>query len=178
VVKTIAGQPKVNYPAAVQTMTVTAPWKVSFDKNMRAPAEPLVLKNLTDWTQSTNDSIKYYSGAAVYRTTVNLVQPAKGMQVMLDLGKVSAIAKVKVNGIDAGGVWTAPYEVDITKLLKSGKNQLEIKVINTWVNRLIGDSKLPEEERGTWLSVNPYKLDSKLQPSGLLGPVKLKMIRY
>ncbi|MET1057667.1 MAG: glycosyl hydrolase [Pedobacter sp.] len=178
VVKTTAGQVKVNYPEAVQTMTVTSPWTVTFDKSMRGPAQPLVLKTLTDWTQSTNDSVKYYSGAAVYRTTVNLVLPAKGMQVMLDLGRVAAIAKVKVNGIDAGGVWTAPYEVNITKLLKSGKNELEIKVINTWVNRLIGDSKLPDNKKGTWLSVNPYKSDSKLQPSGLLEPLKLKMIKY
>jgi hypothetical protein len=178
VVKTTAGQPKVNYPEPVQTMKLTAPWTVTFDQRMRGPAQPLVLNTLTDWTQNTNDSIKYYSGAAFYRTSVNLVQPAKGTQVMLDLGKVIAIAKVKVNGVDAGGVWTAPYEVDITKLLKSGKNELEIKVINTWVNRLIGDSKLQESERGTWLSVNPYKSDSKLQPSGLLGPVKLKMIKY
>ena len=173
-----ANAEKTNYPLPVQTMTVTSPWTVTFDKSMRGPAWPLVVKTLTDWAQSTNDSIKYYSGAAVYRNAVNLVQPAKGMQVMLDLGSVSAIAKVKVNGIDAGGVWTAPYELDITKLLKSGKNELEIKVTNTWVNRLIGDSKLPEEQRKTWLSLNPYNPASRLQPSGLLGAVRLKMIKY
>jgi len=169
---------KINYPQPLQTMAITGPWTVTFEKNMRGPAGPVVFKRLADWAQSTNDSIKYYSGAAIYRSTVNLVQPGKGMQVKLDLGSLSAIAKVKVNGVEAGGVWTAPYEVDITKLLKSGKNELEIKVINTWVNRLIGDSKLPENERGTWLSVNPYKPESKLVPSGLLGPVKLKMVKY
>ena len=169
---------KINYPQPVQTMAITSAWTVTFDQNMRGPAKPVVFKTLADWTQSNDGSIKYYSGTAFYRTTVNLVQPAKDMKVMLDLGKVSAVAKVKVNGLDAGGVWTAPYTVDITKLLKSGKNEVEIKVINTWVNRLIGDSSLPADQRGTWLSVNPYKPESKLEPSGLLGPVKLLMIKY
>ncbi|WP_282456355.1 hypothetical protein [Chitinophaga sedimenti] len=43
---------------------------------------------------------------------------------------------------------------------------------------MIGDSRLPEKDRKTWLNANPYKPDSKYQPAGLLGPVKLESIAY
>lgn len=77
-----------------------------------------------------------------------------------------------------GGLCTAPYELDITGLVKKGRNELKIEVVNNWMNRLIGDAKLPVEERKTWCPVNPYTSASQLQPSGLFGPVKIEQIQY
>jgi hypothetical protein len=83
-------------------------------------------------------------------------------------------AKVRINGVYAGGVWTDPYRLNITKLLKEGENTLEVEVANNWMNRLIGDRQLPEKDRPTWVNVNPWRADSPLQPSGLLGPVEIQ----
>jgi hypothetical protein len=78
-----------------------------------------------------------------------------------------------VNGKSLGVVWHAPYLVNITSALKSGKNELSVKVTNAWVNRLIGDEQPDAKVKYTFADVKPYKASSPLLPSGLLGPVKL-----
>jgi hypothetical protein len=42
------------------------------------------------------------------------------------------------------------------------------------MNRLIGDSNLPEGQRLTWITGNPFHPDDPLLASGLLGPVALQ----
>ena len=103
---------------------------------------------------------------------------AKNKTYYLDLGKTMIMAKVSINGKYAGGAWTAPWRVNISDYLQEGENTLEISVVNNWMNRLIGDSMLPEDKRETWCPVNSYNKDSKLQPSGLLGPVSVYAISY
>jgi beta-galactosidase/beta-glucuronidase len=133
---------------------------------------------LEDWSGSKDEKIRYYAGTAVYNTSVVLGAVPAGETVYLDLGKVGIMAEVKVNGQSAGGVWTAPYRVDISKLVIAGENSIEVTVVNNWVNRLIGDSKLPEKERKTWINVNDIKPSDPLQSSGLLGPVTIVSVKY
>ena len=165
-----------NYPAAEQTILVNKPWKVTFDNKMRGPARPVVFNTLTDWSQNTNDSIRYYSGTAWYHNTFKLAKLKKHAKYVIDLGAAYAIAKVFVNGVEMGGAWTPPYQVDITKALKPGNNKLEIKVVSTWMNRLVGDSRLPESQRKTAVHYGPGPTTG-LEPSGLIGPVKIDVIR-
>jgi hypothetical protein len=96
--------------------------------------------------------------------------------VIINLGNLTAMAKVMLNGSYAGGVWTVPYQLDLTNLVKQGENELKIEVVNTWVNRLIGDSRLPAAQRQTWCPVNPFKPQDPLQPSGLFGPVSIQSL--
>jgi hypothetical protein len=99
---------------------------------------------------------------------------ATGRVLWLDLGNVKEIAEVKLNGRDLGIWWKPPFRGDVTSAVRAGKNTLEIRVTNLWPNRLIGDQKLPEKERHTWATFNPFKADSPLLESGLLGPVQIK----
>jgi hypothetical protein len=50
---------------------------------------------------------------------------------------------------------------------------LEIRVADLWPNRMIGDAALPQAERFTWSSYEPFTKDSPLPESGLIGPVVL-----
>jgi hypothetical protein len=64
--------------------------------------------------------------------------------------------------------------VDISKAVRSGANALEIDIVNRWPNRLIGDSKLQAGKRFAQTNVKKYDQGNlPLQPSGLMGPVRL-----
>ncbi len=167
-----------NFPTPTVLLNLTGPWEVTFDSAMRGPKNPVIFNKLEDWTKRPEKNIRFYSGTAVYHTEFRLDTIPRVEHIILNLGELSAIAHIKVNGKDAGGVWTKPFQVDVTKELKTGENQIEIEVVNTWVNKLIGDLNLPKSERKTWTNVNPYKPDSPLEPSGLIGPVKLLSVNY
>ncbi|NEW81594.1 MAG: glycoside hydrolase family 2 [Mariniphaga sp.] len=169
---------EANYPIQVKLLDLKGPWTVNFNSSQRGPEEPVVFEKLQDWTTSKDDRIKYYAGTAFYNCKFKLEKLPAGEHVMIDLGSLTAMAKVYINGTFAGGAWTAPYRLDITQFVKQGENELKIEVVNDWMNRLIGDLNLPQKERKTWSPINPYTSQSPLQPSGLMGPVNLLSVRY
>lgn len=169
---------EANYPEPTLLAELKGPWTVQFDAAQRGPEQPVVFETLQDWTTSLDDRIKYYSGTAFYTNKFKLDQLPEGKKIVINLGSFTAMAKISVNGNYVGGLWTAPYQLDITPFVKAGENDLKIEVVNTWVNRLIGDLKLPEDQRKTWCPVNPYKADSPLQSSGLFGPVTVSGVQY
>ncbi len=176
--KSPQGDVSVNYPGHTIVSTINSPWTVVFDPAMRGPVSPVRMDSLQDWTKSENDSIKYYSGTAIYKNKIQLTGITNDKTYYLDIGKIMVMGKVSVNGQHAGGVWTAPWRVDISNYIKEGENTLEIAIVNNWVNRLIGDSMLPEEQRRIWCPYNPYTKDNGLQSSGLSGPVSVYTVSY
>lgn len=166
-----------NFPEPRLLLEVNSPWIVAFEKERRGPETPLVLNEPTDITTLEPFDVKHYSGKLVYTTSVHVSDKPDG-SLFLNLNKVTAMAKVYVNNQYAGGVWTAPYRVDISDLLKEGENELRVEVTTTWMNRLIADSGLPETERLTWLFASGWRPDSPLQPSGLMGPVVIEQLLY
>lgn len=172
-----ATEKKDNFPVKETVYSVDTPWKITFEAGKRGPEAPVVWSQLTDWMNSENDSIKYFSGQAVYETAFTLEELLQ-KSLYLDLGHVMVMAKVTLNGQYIGGVWTFPYRLNVTEYLKKGENKLEITVVNNWQNRLIGDQHLPEDQRPTWTTINPWKADSPLQSSGLLGPVEIQAFDY
>ena len=190
---------KTNFPANKKVATLTGPWAVSFDPKWGGP-EKVTFDHLVDWTSRPEEGIKYYSGIAVYRKNFDVsvlpASPANG-RFYLDLGEVKNLARVKLNGHDLDVVWTAPWKVDITEILKQKGNQLEIDIANLWPNRLIGDQQMPDDGvkddkwpewllkdkkrtsgRYTFTTYNPYKKESPLLKSGLLGPVTIQQTEF
>jgi hypothetical protein len=117
--------------------------------------------------------VKYFSGTGTYSKTIET--PADwfktNARLWLDLGDVKNLAEVIVNGKSLGIVWHAPYRVDVTNVIKPGSNQLTVKVVNAWVNRLIGDQQPDAKVKYTFSTIKAYSAGSPLQSSGLLGPV-------
>jgi hypothetical protein len=160
-------------------------WQVQFDSKWFYPIDKLtadqakgtmVFDQLEDWSKRAEDSVKYFSGIAVYRKNFRIQNAESNKcQLMLDLGTVHTMAKVRLNGKDLGVLWCHPWRVDISGAVKPGDNQLEIEVVNLWPNRLVGDSKLPADQRRTCtnISLNPAQ---PLLPSGLIGPVRVMAV--
>ena len=146
--------------------------KVNFDQKWGGP-KSVTFDKLVSWTDRPEEGIKFYSGKAVYKTNFDLNVPLTEVGI-LDLGVVKdvGIAKVKVNGKDLGILWCPPYQVSVKGLLKEKGNILEIELVNTWRNRLIGDRDKSPNERFTKTNIT-VKPDWQLLPSGLLGPVRL-----
>ena len=162
--------------AAPRSIAISSPWTVEFAESAGHPAFKKEFASLTDWARSEDPQVRYYSGKATYSNTFNVARGDLGSsRITLDLGEVIALASVKVNGKEAGGAWTFPYSLKIGDLVEEGENTLEITVWNNWRNRLVADEKLPVEERLTWTNIQPWSADSDLQPSGLLGPVAVRL---
>ncbi|MCO6026602.1 glycoside hydrolase family 2 [Prevotella cerevisiae] len=171
------GQKEANFPSGTLQLQIRGPWKVSFPVHRGGPTEAITFDSLSDWINNKDERIRYFSGEATYMTSFEMNQ-LSASETYLDLGRVMVMAKVRLNGHDVGGVWTCPYRVNITKYLKKGRNELEVMVVNDWMNRLIRDKALPEKERITWQTHSELKSDTPLQSSGLLGPVEIRSYRY
>ncbi len=185
---------------------IPGPWTLSFPSNAGAPGH-VVLNEIISWTQHPLAGVKYFSGTATYEKTFHLPTEfiATNRKLYLDLGKVEVIAELKVNGHNFGTLWKPPFEADISSGVNSGENKLEIRVVNLWPNRLIGDEQLPDDcqwrtnwsgsglplakwpqwlldgrpsptGRLTFTTWKHWTKDSQLLVSGLLGPVTLRVI--
>ncbi|MCC6125712.1 MAG: discoidin domain-containing protein [Pirellulales bacterium] len=164
-----------NFPVFETAATISGPWTVAFDPQWGGP-EKVVFEELVDWTERSEEGIKHYSGTAVYKKTFDLpgieaLSAEERKELSLDLGKVNYLARVRLNGKDLGILWTAPWRVHISGAVQAKDNELEIEVVNTWVNRLVGDSRLPPEKR---LAKTSVQLNRPPMRSGLLGPVTVQ----
>lgn len=156
-----------------ELLQVGGPWKVAFKPGWGAP-ETAQFGQLASWTENEDDGIKYYSGPATYSSAFRLKsKDLKKGRILLDLGDVGELAVVTVNGKDCGTHIFEPFTVDITDAVKAGDNTLEIKVVNMWHNRLVGDVQ-PDAERTYTYTQMPFVTSTEpLLPSGLMGPVKI-----
>ena len=181
----------------ISRQAVGGPWNVSFEAPYPAPA-PIVLDALRSLAEHAEPDVRHFSGKAIYRRAFDFdrAAAADGARVLLDLGVVKNLATVVVNGREFPVCWRPPFRVDVTDALKSGRNELEVRVTNLWVNRLIGDEeKAPDVKwngprlaeipawvkegkasptgRNTFTTWRHWRKGDPLLPSGLLGPVEL-----
>lgn len=174
-----ARSPLLVRPKEIETdlLTLGGPWTVEFQPGRGAP-ESVQFDRLISWPESADPGVKYFSGQGTYVRTVEA--PTEWFdhrsEFWLDLGDVKNLADVVVNGKSMGISWHPPYRVNITPLFKPGTNEIQIKVTNAWVNRLIGDEQPDATVKYTFADIRPYHADSPLLPSGLLGPVKITRI--
>ncbi len=164
-------------------------WRVQAKGAAATPPQPGV-----SWAD--DPKLKHYSGSVTYQRSFALKQSDLGSEtrLLLDFGTdtplpdirqdrpralveapVRDAALVRVNGKEAGAVWMPPWRLDVTSLLRPGKNEIEVVVMNTAINALSArppSKRLLELRYGARFKEEDW---DKLQPppSGLLRPVTL-----
>lgn len=123
-------------------------WTISFPQGWGAP-EYIGKQKLGSWTESEVDGVRYFSGTATYHQQIIIPRKflkGKGYHYVLELGEVKNLARVRINGQEAGEIlWTPPFNVCVDGLLRPGTNVVEIEVTNLWPNRMIGDEQEPDD---------------------------------
>jgi hypothetical protein len=161
-------------PAFKVAATLGQPWSVTFQPGRGAPAS-LTLQAPRSLSESTDAGVKYFSGTSTWTSTFEAPKAWKaGTPLQLDLGRVGDVAEVRINGTMVGTVWKAPYTLDVGSAVKGGRNTIEVRIANLWVNRLIGDQQ-PGAAKVAFVTIPTYRVDASLRPSGLIGPVTLSL---
>ena len=165
----------IKAPAATVATRIDGPWNVAFQPGRGAPASA-VLPALAPLNDSADPGIKYFSGVVAYSRDFTAPKGwHAGQKLWLDLSDVREIAEVSVNGRKLGALWHAPYRLDVGAAVHGGRNHLEIRVANLWVNRLVGDAQDGNAQKITWTALPSYFKTAPLAKSGLIGPVTLQV---
>jgi len=163
----------VDVPTLPPALDLSTGWELTFEGLERKQS----FEKLVSWTTLPEEEFKCYSGAVTYRKHFNWTGSLA--RVELDLGELKNIAEVTLNGKHTGLLWKPPYRLDITSALKSGDNELVVRITNLLVNRITGDFALPTEKRHILVfgAIEQYRAGAEkdgLLPSGLFGPVTLQ----
>ncbi len=159
-------------------------WTLHFKEGgPQLPADRSISK-LQPWTDLSDDSAtQSFSGTAAYSTDFNLSTP-NAAGYLLQLGKVYESARVFINDQEAGILWSIPYETEIGKYLKKGKNTIKIEIVNLMANRIRNMDRNKQEWRKyheiNFVNNNYRPFDAagwQVQPSGLQGPVTITALK-
>ena len=193
--KKAAARNPVALSQTASSIDLNSNWSVSYGSQ-----PPIQLAKLGSWAD--DEATKYYSGTAAYERIIDVSNEflRSGKVIELDLGEpaelpvqqlrngmrtwieppVREAAVIYLNDQRAGSLWCPPYRLDVTKLVRPGKNSLRIVVGNTALNHMAGrklpDYKLLNLRYGE--RFQPQDMD-KVQalPSGLTGSVRLVSLR-
>ncbi|WP_027378971.1 glycosyl hydrolase [Chryseobacterium daeguense] len=161
------------------------PWQLAFKEGGPRLPKSRTLKKLEPWTNFSEDTAtQSFSGTGVYTTTLNL-KKKNADDYLLKFDKLYESAKVIVNGQEAGIIWSIPFEINIGKYLKKGKNTIQIEVCNLMANRI----RYMDQNKIQWRNyheINFVNIDYKafdashwkVQPSGLDGEMQLIPVYY
>jgi hypothetical protein len=158
-------------PRAV--LALEGAWNVTFQQGRGAPAGT-TLPKLQPLNENADAGIRHFAGVATYAKDFAAPKGWKaGQPLWLNLGELREVAQVAVNGKDVGTAWHAPYRLDVSGAVKAGKNHIEVRVANLWINRLIGDAQ-KGAQKVAFTTMPTYRADAPLRASGLIGPVVLE----
>ena len=124
--------------ATEETISLNAPWTLTFQESSPTVAKSFTLDKPQPWQTLDDDSARVTMGTGVYTTHVKLTkkQLSTAKAWTIDLGDVRESARVYINGQFIGCAWSVPFELDCKNTLKAGDNEVRIEVTNLPANRI------------------------------------------
>lgn len=146
--------------AGKRSRALEGPWDVTLEK-VHEQSRKTVFNKLIDLKKV--PELQSFAGVIVYERQFQLDDPENCHS--LDLGKVSGISEVEINGRPLGSRWYGKHIYDCGQALRGGSNTIKIKVTTTLGNYMksLKDNAVAQR----WTGKQP------LHPAGLAGPVKL-----
>ncbi|MCG8700164.1 MAG: glycoside hydrolase family 2, partial [Bacteroidales bacterium] len=166
---------KNNFTPYNSVITLPGNWELKFHNTNFVKDSIYKVSELKSWTNFSNEAVRFYSGTATYKTTYNLPDDVPTKEILINLGRLSVVADVKINGTSIGTTWVRPYRLNTNGLLKAGENTIEVEVTNQWRNRMLYEKNHSPKERFTWYLFDDIIKGDKPLKAGLLGPVTLEI---
>ena len=153
--------------AGTETQTLDTSWELVLRHQQESTERTIELTELVDFKD--REDLVHFSGTAVYRKNIRIEDAAA---YALNLGRVEGIADVYVNGKQVGVKWFGRRLFDLSTVLETGDNLLEIHVVTTMGNYLktLTDNEIAQ----FW--VNRKGREQEIQSMGMIGPVTLYKI--
>lgn len=167
---------KGNYSEDKIILALDDRWDIDFYNRWTGEKFELRQHTLEDWAKSENNQIKHFSGEIIYKNEFDLPEAPSGENVYLDFETLYETAAISINGKPAEQeIWCKPYRVNISSLLQKGSNKIEIRVTNSWKNKMLEQAQKPKKERTIYYNFfyDFYVKKPELSPSGIWGDVKI-----
>lgn len=124
-----------DYSNSSQSTDISKNWKLTFNAGQPAVPQAVEMETIQPWTDSDIPLADDFSGQATYSSKFE-IQKTEGNHYVLIIDKVYESAKVWINGEYVGGIWSIPYQLDISSHLKNGSNSIQIEVANLMANSI------------------------------------------
>jgi len=173
-------EPYVSIKPAGPAFILEGKWYIEFVDGGPDLPQDYSTDSLSSWTNAPDEKTKAFAGTARYSLTFALPDLNDVEDYLLDLGDVRESARVKINDFDIGALFAIPMRARVGQYLKKGANRIDIEVTNLAANRIRDldmrkvNWKIMQDANIVTPAYKPFDASGwPLQPSGLLGPVRL-----
>jgi hypothetical protein len=154
----LTGAPRVlPQPSEKNSLALDGAWQLRL-QHVSGERKELTLEQLVDFKN--DERLRSFAGEALYEKSFEL---SAGFQ-FLDLGAVHGISAVTLNGKDLGLKWYGRHVYCVADALRTGRNDLQVRVITVLGNYCKSLMNNPVAQR--WTVQQPW------HSTGMVGPVR------
>lgn len=151
-------------PYGINSIRLSDRWNVELKHSLTGESKEVFMPELRDLKEDSD--LVHFTGTVIYRKKIN-VRDLKNL--FLNLGQVSGISELFVNGQAMGVKWYGRRIYNISDVVSLGENDVEVRVVTTMGNYL----KTLKDNENAQYWVNRPGREQEIQSMGLLGPVDI-----